>query len=103
MSFRGSQFSQRGQIMPMAIRILTVILCLSCSLPVLAQNKKGKGKPKPEPVIELDPWGKPQHKGGEALMIWQDEAGWHIRAYAGGRDAAKFSGVVRVIDGKVKK
>jgi hypothetical protein len=85
------------------MRYVAIVLCLLIAHPASAQRKRDKGKPRPEPVIELDAWGKPQPARGEQLLIWQDEAGWHIRAHAGGKRRAKFSGTVRVIDGKVKR
>src|SRR5262245_39869945 len=86
------------------MRLAAVLLCLVVVQPVLAQGKKSKGKERPAPVVEIDPWGRPQHTvGGEELLVWQDESGWHIRAYAGGKRSAKFSGTVHVVDGKVKK
>jgi hypothetical protein len=85
------------------MRYVAIVLCLLIAHPAFDQRKGDKGNSRPEPVIELDAWGKPQPARGQQLLIWQDEAGWHIRAHAGGKRRAKFSGTVRVIDGMVKK
>src|SRR5215471_5912967 len=72
--------------------------------PALALAQKKKGKEKPETVIEIDPWGRPQKKGAqEALLLWEDNEGWHIRSLAGARNAAHFAGTIHVVNGKVAK
>ena len=85
------------------MRFVAALALVSILLnPALAQKKKGKQKP--ETVIEIDPWGRPQKKGPqEALLLWQDSAGWHIRSLAGARNAAHFAGAIHVVNGKVMR
>jgi hypothetical protein len=66
-------------------------------------QKQGKGKQKEESVIQIDPQGRPARGKEEALLIWQDDGGWHLRCYAGGRKSSNFTGMIRVIDGRVNK
>lgn len=82
--------------------LVALVLLLLFANSAFTQPKKSDAKA--DSVIALDPWGRPpREKGQHILMIWQDDDGWHLRAYADGKKTAKFNGTIRVVGGTISK
>jgi hypothetical protein len=79
------------------MRFLTACIALLCLAPAApAQPNSNTGS-----VIQLDPHGRPPRERGDIILVWLDDAGWHLRSYPGAKERVSFSGTIRVIDGRV--
>jgi hypothetical protein len=91
----------------MAARLAAIgmsLLLIAPSLAAAQAKKAKKSRPDASSVIEIDPKGRPIHRPGEeVLFIWQDDDGWHLRAFSGGKDFASYTGTIQVQNGHVAR